>query len=168
MTVLVAAASRHGATEEIAEAIGGTLQGLAIDVEVARLEDVATVYPYDAFILGSAVYRGSWLRPARQFLEEHAELLATRPTWLFSSGPIGAPPHPAAAESFDASDLVRMVQAREHRLFRGRLLDSHELRPVERVLVGALHVPSGDFRDWCEVTAWAVAIERTLRSVATA
>jgi menaquinone-dependent protoporphyrinogen oxidase len=164
MTVLVAAASRHGATAEIAGAIGGTLQGLGVEVEVARLEDVATVYPYDAFVLGSAVYRGSWLRPARHFLEEHVELLRTQPTWLFSSGPIGVPPHPAAAESFDAADLVRMVEAREHRLFRGRLLDARELGPVERVLVGALHAPSGDFRNWCEVTAWAVGIERTLRS----
>jgi menaquinone-dependent protoporphyrinogen oxidase len=165
MTVLVAAASRHGATEEIAEVIGGTLQGLGIAIEVARLENVATVYPYDAFVLGSAVYRSSWLRPARHFLEEHAKLLATRPTWLFSSGPIGAPRHAAAAESFAADDLVRVVGAREHRLFGGRLVEPDELRPVERVLVSALHVPSGDFRDWGEITAWAVEIGRTLRSI---
>jgi menaquinone-dependent protoporphyrinogen oxidase len=164
MTVLVAAASRHGATQEIAEMIGGVLQGLEIDIEVARLENVATVYPYEAFILGSAVYRGSWLRPARHFIAEHAAVLGSRPTWLFSSGPIGAPPHAAAAEPFDAGELVSAVAAREHRLFAGRLLDPHELGRVERVLVGALHVPSGDFREWGDVTAWAVAIGRTLRS----
>jgi hypothetical protein len=33
------------------------------------------------------------------------------------------------------------------------------------VLVSALHVPSGDFRDWGEITAWAVEIGRTLRSI---
>jgi menaquinone-dependent protoporphyrinogen oxidase len=73
MTVLVAAASRHRATQEIAEAIGETLEALHVPVEVARIEDIVTVFPYDAFVLGSAVYIGSWLRPARRFNEEHAE-----------------------------------------------------------------------------------------------
>jgi menaquinone-dependent protoporphyrinogen oxidase len=168
MTVLIAAASRHGATQEIAELIGGVLQGLDIDVEVARVEDVATVYPYEAFVLGSAVYRGSWLRPARDFIEEHAAVLISRPTWLFSSGPIGTPPHAAASEPFDAGELVSAVAAREHRLFGGRLLDPHELRLVERVLVGALQVPSGDFRELGDVTAWAVGIGETLRSTLSA
>jgi menaquinone-dependent protoporphyrinogen oxidase len=164
VTILVAAASRHGATHEIADVIGATLEGLQLPVEVARLENVATAYPYDAFILGSAVYRGSWLRPARQFLDEHAVVLSRRPTWLFSSGPIGLPPHAAAIESFDAGDLVHLVAAREHRLFAGKLLDPHELGRVERVLVGALHVPSGDFRVWDDVAEWATAIGRTLQS----
>jgi menaquinone-dependent protoporphyrinogen oxidase len=161
MTVLVAAASRHGATQEIAEAIGETLKALDVPVEVARIEDVTTVFPYDALVLGSAVYMGSWLRQAHDFLEEHVDLIATRPTWLFSSGPIGSPPHGAASDSFDAADIIQMTNAREHRLFAGKL-EKSTLGFAERALAGALRVPGGDFREWDEVTTWATTIAHEL------
>ena len=163
MTVLVASASRHGATEEIARAIGEVLVGQGLSVEVKRMEDVDTVLPYDAFVLGSAIYMGSWLRSARAFIDEHAEVLALRPTWLFSSGPIGSPPHPAAADSFDVADLAETTRAREHHLFGGKL-EKNELALAERVLAGALRVPAGDYREWDAVTAWATAIARVLQS----
>ena len=99
-------------TEEIAEAIGHVLRAHGLEVDVKRMEDVDTVFPYDAFVLGSAVYVGGWLRSANRFLAEHEELISTRPTWLFSSGPIGDPPHAAAEESFDAVDLVDRTRAR--------------------------------------------------------
>jgi menaquinone-dependent protoporphyrinogen oxidase len=161
MTVLVAFASKHGATEEIARAIGEVFEAQGVDVEVKRMEDVDTVVPYDAFVLGSAIYMGAWLRPARQFLDEHAEILGLRPTWLFSSGPVGSPPHPAAANSFDGADLVQLTGAREHRVFGGRL-EKNELGLAERAVVGALRVPGGDYREWDAVAAWATAIARVL------
>ena len=117
--VLVASASKHGSTEEIAEAVGEILRAHGLQVDVKRMEDVDTVFPYDAYVLGSAVYVGSWLRRATTFLDEHAELISTRPTWLFSSGPIGDPPHVAAEELFDAVDLVDRTHARDHRQFGG-------------------------------------------------
>jgi menaquinone-dependent protoporphyrinogen oxidase len=161
MTVLVAYASRHGATEEIAHALGEVLQAQGVEVEVKRMEDVDTVLPYDAFILGSAIYIGSWLRTARQFVDEHCEVLALRPTWLFSSGPIGSPPQPAATGSFDDTDLIQRTSAREHRIFGGRL-EKSRLGLTERAITGALHVPGGDYREWAAVAAWATAVARVL------
>ena len=83
MKVLVAASSRHGATGEIADEVGRTLEERGLDVQVASLDDVTDVSGFDAFVLGSAVYVGRWLGPARTFVEEHAGELAARPTWLF-------------------------------------------------------------------------------------
>jgi menaquinone-dependent protoporphyrinogen oxidase len=40
-------------------------------------------------VLGSAVYVGPWLEAGARFVEEHADELAARPVWLFSSGPAG-------------------------------------------------------------------------------
>jgi menaquinone-dependent protoporphyrinogen oxidase len=159
--VLVASASKHGSTEEIAEAIGEVLRAHGLEVDVKRMEDVDTVFPYDAYVLGSAVYVGSWLRRATKFVDEHAELISTRPTWLFSSGPIGDPPHAAADDVFNAVDLVDRTRARDHRNFGGKL-DKGHLSLGERAAAGLLRVPSGDYRQWDAVTAWATAIGRSL------
>jgi menaquinone-dependent protoporphyrinogen oxidase len=135
-----------------------------ITVEVRRMEDVDTVLPYNAFVLGSAVYLGSWLRVARQFVDEHVEVLALRPTWLFSSGPVGSPPEAAESESFDAAALLEKTRARDHHLFGGKL-DKSTLGLTERALTGALGLPEGDHREWHAVTAWSIAIARALESL---
>ena len=119
MKVLVAASSRHGATGEIADEVGRTLEERGLDVQVASLDDVTNVSGFDAFVLGSAVYVGRWLGPARTFVEEHASELAARPTWLFSSGPIGDPPKPDAGAAVNVDGLVEASGALEHRLFTG-------------------------------------------------
>ncbi len=126
MTVLVAFSSKHGATEEIARSIGEILDGQGLTVEVRRVEDVDTVLPYSAFVVGSAVYMGRWTRGARKFVDGHAELLARQPTWLFSSGPIGSPSDSPERDSLDVGKLVAATHARDHQLFSGKL-DTAEL-----------------------------------------
>ena len=165
MKVLVASASKHGATDELAHAIGDVLAVQGITVDVRRMEDVDTVMPYNAFVLGSAVYMGSWLRVARRFVDEHEEVLALRPTWLFSSGPVDSSPQAAENDSFDAADLVEQTRAHDHHLFGGKL-DKSKLGLTERALTGALRLPEGDHREWHAVTAWATAIARALDSSA--
>lgn len=161
MNVLVASASKHGATDELAGAIGAALALQGINADVRQMQDVETVVQYDAFVLGSAIYMGSWLPSARRFLHEHGELLAMRPTWLFSSGPIGAPPDAPAKDSFDGDSLAETIGARDHRVFGGKL-DKSKLGLTERVITGALGVPEGDYREWHAVVAWATAIGRAL------
>jgi menaquinone-dependent protoporphyrinogen oxidase len=156
--VLVAFATRHGSTAEIAEAIGGRLRAARLDVDVLDVNEVDTVYPYDAYVLGSAVYLGSWLRDARRFVDEHFELLESRPAWLFSSGPVGE------SGTFDATELAADLHAVDHRLFDGKL-DRRHLRLGERALVRALHVPDADCRDWDAIGSWSAEIARTLELV---
>lgn len=158
MKVLVASASRHGSTSEIAESIGGRLRAAGLDVDVLAMHDVDTVYPYEAYVLGSAVYMGSWLREARGFVDDHFELLQSRPVWLFSSGPVGE------TDSFDATDLAADLRAVDHRLFDGKL-DHRHLKLGERALVRAMRVPDGDHRDWDAIGAWAADIAHTLAFV---
>ncbi|HZQ80923.1 MAG TPA: flavodoxin domain-containing protein [Gaiellaceae bacterium] len=156
--VLVATSSRHGATAQIARAIGEVLTDNGLDVDVLRIEDVRDVTPYDAYVLGSAVYMGRWLPEARAFVEEHRELLATRPAWFFSSGPIGS--QPAGAE-VDTADVDALVHPRDHHVFGGRLALG-ELTRRERLFARLLRVQDGDYREWHTVTAWATAIARSL------
>jgi menaquinone-dependent protoporphyrinogen oxidase len=158
--VLVASASRHGSTAEIAEAIGGRLRTAGLDVDVLEMREVDTVYPYDAYVLGSAVYMGSWLRDAQRFVDEHFELIRERPVWLFSSGPIGE----SGVDTFDATELAADLRAVDHRQFDGKL-DHRHLRLGERALVRAMRVPDGDHRDWDAIGDWAAEIAHTLSLV---
>jgi menaquinone-dependent protoporphyrinogen oxidase len=153
--VLVAFASRHGSTEELARAIGGQLAR-------AGLSEVDSLDRYSACVLGSAVYMGSWMPDARAFLERHGELLSTKPTWLFSSGPIGDPLD--GTDPFDAAGLVASVHARDHHLFGGKL-DRRGLGLGERLMARVVGAHDGDHRDWAIVTAWAIAISRALAPV---
>jgi menaquinone-dependent protoporphyrinogen oxidase len=162
MRVLVTAASRHGATTEIADAIGRTLRESLPAVDVRDPEAVTALDGYGAVVLGSAVYMGRWLEPARQLAERRRADLLLVPVWLFSSGPVGDPPLPAE-EPPEVADLVREVEAREHRVFAGRL-ERRRLGLTERLMVSALRAPDGDFRDWPQIEEWARAIGTDLAS----
>lgn len=161
LRVLVTSASRHGATHGIGEALAGRLTeapGLAArHVPVEHRPDPAS---YDAVVLGSAVYAGRWLEPAREWAAARAGALRGRPVWLFSSGPIGAPPFPPD-EPHDVGPLTRLTSARGHAVFPGRL-DKALLGFGERAMVTAMRAPTGDFRDWAAVAAWAEALAAEL------
>jgi menaquinone-dependent protoporphyrinogen oxidase len=164
--LLVTVASRHGATREIGQAIGARLEArgagglMAIVLPVEQRPDPA---PYDAVVLGSAVYAGRWLEPARDYAATFAAALRERPVWLFSSGPIGEPPFPPD-EPHDAGPLRQITGARGHRVFPGRL-DKALLGFGERAMVTAMRAPVGDFRDWDAVRAWTDAIAEELAAV---
>jgi menaquinone-dependent protoporphyrinogen oxidase len=157
MNVLVASASRHGATREIADLIGATIAARGVRTDIREIGDVPALEGYDAVVIGSAVYMGGWIRSARAFVERHADELAARPTWLFSSGPIGDPPKPDAETAVRVDDLIQAAHAREHRLFAGRL-DLNRLGLVQRTVARAAHTGEGDYRDWDEIQDWATSI----------
>ena len=154
MKVLVAAASKHGATHEIAAAIGRDLGERGFVVEVRDVADLDAIGDADACVLGSAVYVGQWLGPARHFVEANAEALAAVPTWLFSSGPLGDPLKPDEEHAVDVDQIVAATGAREHRLFAGKL-DKGKLGFGERAVVLAVRAADGDYRNWDEIGAWA-------------
>jgi Flavodoxin domain len=54
MTVLVTAASKHGATLEIAEAIARVLAEQGVSAELVPIDEVSDLGRYDAVVLGSA------------------------------------------------------------------------------------------------------------------
>ena len=160
--VLVAAASKHGSTWEIATSLAHDLidcaagRAIGLDAVAVPVEQQPDPSSFDAVLLGSAVYVGRWLEPAREFASTHLTSLRGRPVWLFSSGPIGAPPFPPD-EPHDAQPIGTMLSARGHRVFPGRL-EKERLSIGERAMVTAMRAPLGDFRDWAMVHAWAEEI----------
>lgn len=161
-SVVVAAASRHGGTCEIADRIATTLDrelSLAWDVIRADLSDLRAFDDADAVILGSAVYFGHWMHSAARVLDsvKDAPLFDL---WLFSTGPISDVE--SANEQIISADLmVSQGQAIEHKVFGGRL-DTTKLNWVERTAVKAVHALPGDHRDWDQVDEWSRHIAHEL------
>jgi menaquinone-dependent protoporphyrinogen oxidase len=166
MRVLVTAASKHGATEEIAERIGAVLAAHGVDVDVKNLQDVSGLAGYEAFVVGGGIYLGKWLKEARRFVEVHVAELAQRPTWLFASGSImGDPPvgdDPNAMGAGLADRLVETTHARELKLFAGKL-DMRKLGFAEKASVRMARATEGDYRDWQAIDDWAAAIAHQLQ-----
>lgn len=163
MNVLVTVASKHGSTGEIGEIIASVLRDAGLTVESAEPDAVGGPERFDAVVIGSAIYAGRWLHPARSFAERHAASLAARPVWIFTSGPIGDPPMPAD-EARETADIAALIGARDQRTFAGRL-DRSQLGFMERTVTRALKVPEGDFRDLDAIRSWADEIVTALRAM---
>lgn len=153
MRVLVAVASKHGATAEIADRIGSVLTNRGHDVTVRSADQVGDVGGHEVIVFGSAVYAGRWMKPARELADRIAAADPRPAVFLFSSGPIGDPPMPEE-DPVDAAEIIEALDARGHRVFAGKL-DKAGLNFGERAIVAALRAPEGDFRDWDTIAAWA-------------
>lgn len=161
MRVLISPASKHGGTAEIGRAIASVLRDRGIDADVTQPEDIHDLGRYEGFVIGSALYMGSWLPNARQFVEEHRDGIARKPTWLFSSGPLGSsrPAEPIHADLLE--QLISDTGAREHRLFGGRLELERLSRP-ERFVARWVGAQDGDHREWDDIERWTAAIANSL------
>lgn len=153
-------ASKYGATTEIGDAIGDVLAQRGLDVDVTPPQEVTAIEDYDAVVIGSAVYLGKWMKPARQLVERAGSGLVARPVWLFSSGPVGDPLKPVH-DAVDVDSVIEVTTAREHRLFAGKV-ERAQLSFGDRAVVSALHVQEGEFRDWDEIRSWAAGIADAL------
>ena len=173
MHVLVAYASRHGATQGIAERIADKLRSEGLEAEALPARSVKSVAQYDAFVIGSAAYMFHWLGDAQALVRRNRTTLATKPVWLFSSGPVGGETDPqgrdqrAAAVPKGLPELASSLNARDHHVFFGAY--ERERKPIgfaERFVsmmpAAKNAMPEGDFRDWAEIDAWAAGIARDL------
>lgn len=161
MRILVAVASKHGSTREIAEAIAQELKSQGLDVDLQPVETVIQVSNYDAVVFGSAIYAGSWLPAAKRFAETFRTQLSKVPFWVFSSGPVGAEdPKPNDDPNMLAASLGG-AKPRDHHVFVGKI-DPARLGLGERLIVKAVRAPMGDFRNWDEIREWAHGIATTL------
>lgn len=172
MKVLVTYASAHGSTRQIAEEIARRLAQDGLDADARSIDEVATLDPYDAVIIGSAVHNMAWLPPAASFVHRHAAILADRPVWLFSVSSVGDTTSffgPRVArlmrrlrrEPKTIAGLRSLVHPRNHHNFAGMVERSHW------DLAGHLFLKSfggsyGDHRDHTDIVAWADTIATEL------
>ena len=117
--------------------------------------------------MGSAVHAGHWLKGAAAFLDRHRSSLASRPVWLFSSGPVGH--RGVAAPQPDPKEVSKVRRSVAPGTIGGRpgsfdraTADFSGLGLVERTIVRRF-LSDGDWRDWDAIEGWARGIARGLR-----
>jgi menaquinone-dependent protoporphyrinogen oxidase len=184
MKVFVIYGSRHGGTKGIAERIGEVLRSSGLDAVVASAIETPDPASADAFVVGSGVYMGSWLKEPIAFLERNVDVLAARRTWLFSSGPLpgsskerqgvdaltdalGPSEGPGSGGRKKIAALSAAINARGHQVFLGAFDPTDPPRAMSERLVRLMPaakkvLPAGDFRDWDAVEAWAGEIAAAL------
>lgn len=168
--VLVAFATKHGSTKGIAHLVGSAVHDCGHEVRVLPASVVSSVTDYDAVVVGSAIYHDQWLWDAHRFLRRLRPQLGCRPTWLFSSGPLGGTPHGdevvAAAVGLDTpppatvAHLTRALDVRGHATFGGKVDPTHGLLDE--------WIPRGDWRDLDLVHEWGRRVGQALLAPASA
>jgi len=159
MKVLVASASKHGSTDEIADVIADVLRKRGLDVVREEVDHAPNVSEFDAVVFGSAIYSDHFLKTALRFADHNGMELRSRPVWVFASGPLGA----RRGVIRDWPTIRIATGAQECRIFSGRL-DRQVLSLRERASAVIHHLPAHDDRDWADVRRWAGSIADALGS----
>lgn len=150
-TVLVAYATKHGSTREVAEAVAARLGGYGIATYVRPAGEVASLDGYAGVVLGSAIYMGRLHSDARRFLRRHRSGLAVRRLGVFAMGP----------RTLSDEDVTRSQNQ-----LGAALANLSTLNPCTTVVFGGVfdpdqhhfpfnRMPASDARDWAAVRAWA-------------
>ena len=164
--VLVVYATKYGATAEIAEKIGQVLGEAGLRADVLPADRVSDLTPYQAVVLGSAVYIGQWRKEAVKFLKANETVLAEKPMWLFSSGPTGEGDPVELVQGWrfpgKLQPIADRIQPRDVAVFHGAV-DAGKLNFIEKWMLKNVKAPIGDFRDWDAITSWATAIADALK-----
>ncbi len=165
--ILVTYASKYGATREIAEKIGAVLGQAGLQADVLPVDGVRDMAPYQAIVLGSAVYIGKWQKEAEKFLQANEKTLAERPVWLFSSGPSGEGDPIKLVEGWRLpaalQPVVDRIRPRDVTVFHGNI-DLNKINVMEKFAVkNIVKKPFGDYRDWDMIATWASTIAAALK-----
>ncbi len=169
--VLVVYASRHGGNRGIAERIAATLAAERLDCRVASVHDKPDPATADAVVAGSGVYFGNWLGEGKRWLRVNSKALRERPVWLFSSGPVGPPTEDAKRDALlprSIAELESWARPRGHEIFAGAFDRNDPPKSIGERLMRLLPasrnlLPTGDFREWSAIDAWARSIAAELK-----
>ena len=157
--ILIAYASKYGATREVAERIAQRLQKAGKQAEAKSVKEITDLGKPEGVIVGSALYQGGWLPEATTFVRKNAAALSSIPTWLFSVGPL-------ATEVEGEEQPIELAEFKighkHHAVFHGALNHS-KLDRSDRIMMKAAGAREGDFRDWDAIGAWVDQIAKSLK-----
>jgi menaquinone-dependent protoporphyrinogen oxidase len=150
-TVLIAFATKHGSTEQVATEIAGHLCAHGIVTHTCAATDVQTLDGYDGVVVGSAIYMGRLHADARDFLHRYRDALAVRPLAVYAMGPRTLAVEDVA-HSRAQLDVALAKEPTIHpfaaAVFGGAFDPAQHHFPLNRM-------PASDVRDWAAIRAWS-------------
>ncbi len=168
--ILVAYATTHGSTQEVAEAVASALRHREMTVDLLPLRSVRSLAGYQAVVLGAPIYMFHVHKDLTRFLSQHRkELSQGLPVAIFAGGPFGE----------DLEKELQDVRAQ----FEKELAQFPWLKPAAVEIVGGKHdpahlrfpwnlipalrqMPPADRRDWNAIQAWASSLPEQLQPAA--
>ena len=152
--ILIAYATKHGSTHEVAETIAARLAEAGAETHTLPVDRVESLEEYAAVVVGAPLYMGRWHPGARAFLRRHRDALAKRPLAVFALGPVKDEP-----KQWDGAEkqLSRLpgIEPVTVALFGGAIVPETLHFPFS-------HVPAGDLRDWAAIEEWAGRLPEAL------
>ena len=150
--ILVAYASRFGATREVAEAIARTIREAGAEVDLIPAVDAEDIRAYRAVLLGSPINQGQWLPSAIEFVNKHREQLESRPVVYFVVGLTLRRDTPKnRAKMRQVLDFLPKVNLVATGLFGGSV---RQVPWPLRILLMLVTRVTGDLRDWEAIEGW--------------
>lgn len=154
--ILVAYTTRKGSTADIALAVAKELEKTGATVTVADMTTVSSLEGYTGVVVGAPVYTGKVMRDVAAFAARCQKDLARVPVAGFVTGiaPVYPPTGGIADFTRQLEKALEPVKPVTVTMFAGKL-DAGRLSFIERGMTALLKVPTGDFRDWTAIAAWA-------------
>lgn len=159
--ILVAYASGTGSTAEVAEAIAGVLREEPITVDVRHVDEVDSLEPYSALVVGSSIRVGRWLPEAAAFVEELGEQIGEKPIAFFTTC-LTMVDNTAGSRRIVLAYMDPILQANPDVEPIGLGLFAGSLDPSRRLIMSGDAGPQGDYRDWDAIRSWARRIRPAL------
>ncbi len=172
MKVLVAYASKYGATGEVAAEMAKTIREEGHEADLADLRKgyKGDLSGYDLVILGSGIIAFNWIKGARKFLEKRADELSRTRTAVFA---VGSEPYfepekreeqlskyvegPASERGIDPSAAAVFGGVFDFSKYGKVVTAVLTKMGIKDALTGAGFDVSRpcDMRDWDEIRGWA-------------
>jgi menaquinone-dependent protoporphyrinogen oxidase len=160
--LLIAYASSHGSTREVADEIAARLSVVhGFVTYTCAASDVDSLQGYDGVVLGGALYMGRLHAEGRDFLHRFRDELTSLPFAVFAMGP---------------RTLAEGELASARRQLASALAKEPALRPFSTMVFGGVFDPArhrfplnrlaaSDARDWPAIRAWADDIGHRLTAL---
>jgi len=150
--ILVAYATKHGPTHELAESIAAQLAEAGVETHALSASSVRSLDDYSAVVLGAPMFMGCWHRDACSFLRRFRTELADRPLAIFILGPStddGAVWEQARLGLDDALAHLPEVEPVSIGLFGGAIVPESLHFPLFGIAAGDL-CDAAPIREWVD------------------
>jgi len=162
--ILIAYTSRKGSTAEIAQAIGKELEAAGNSVAVADMKEISSIEGYQAVVIGTPIYLGQVEKAVPGFVGRNRDGLLSVPVAAFAVGitPVNSPAAAVEEVLGNLRAALEPVKPGAVTMFAGRL-ELSRMSFLQRTMIGAMKILTGDFRDWDAIKAWARGLPAILK-----